>query len=258
MSNNGTVVWHDLMTKDPAKSKEFFCDLFGWEIKTMDLGSHKYDMIHNKGEGIGGIMPFENAPAEAPSHWTAYVQVDSVDSACGRATAAGGKVCVPPCDIPNIGRFAVIDDPTGGHISPYQSANPDAQGPQHEVPPVGHFCWEEMLTNDPVATAAFYGEVFGWKVEEMDMGPMGTYRIFKAGDKMVAGTMQMPPEAQSPPHWLSYIHADDVDAMAVRVNELGGVTYCPPTDIPNIGRFSVNADPAGAMFALFKHAGAPG
>ena len=69
------------------------------------------------------------------------------------------------------------------------------------------------------------------------------------------GIMQMPPEAEAPPHWLPYVAVEDVDATTKRVSELGGQVYREPGDIPDVGRFSVCADPTGAPFALFKPAG---
>jgi predicted enzyme related to lactoylglutathione lyase len=53
----------------------------------------------------------------APSHWMAYVAVDDVDAKARRVEELGGKVCVPPTDIPNTGRFCVITDPTGATLS---------------------------------------------------------------------------------------------------------------------------------------------
>ena len=43
-----------------------------------------------------------------------------------------------------------------------------------------------------------------------------------------------------------------MDATADRIKQLGGTVHVPPTDIPNISRFSVVADPQMATLALFK------
>ncbi|MBA3717852.1 MAG: VOC family protein, partial [Actinobacteria bacterium] len=58
-----------------------------------------------------------------------------------------------------------------------------------------------------------------------------------------------------PPNWLAYLGTDDVDATTERAKELGATVHMPPTDITEVGRFSVLQDPAGAAFALFKPAG---
>jgi predicted enzyme related to lactoylglutathione lyase len=247
----GRVVWHDLMSKDPAKAQAFYEALFGWNVSVVPMeGFGDYHMIHVGETGIGGIVPLD-AAVPAPSHWMGYVQVDDVDAASATAAASGGQSCVPPTDIPGVGRFSVITDPTGGAISPFKSASgpiPDAE------PPVGAFCWDELLTRDPAACASFYTEVFPWRREATAM-PEGEYHLFKrANDEDGAGMMQMPPEAEAPSHWLAYVLVEDVDASAAKAKELGATIYVEPRDIPGIGRFSVLADPAGAAFAVYKPA----
>jgi predicted enzyme related to lactoylglutathione lyase len=64
--------------------------------------------------------------------------------------------------------------------------------------------------------------------------------------------MQLMEGMQAPPHWLVYIGTDDVDATTARAKELGATIHVEPMDIPNVGRFSVLQDPAGAAFGLFK------
>lgn len=121
-------------------------------------------------------------------------------------------------------------------------------------PAAGTFCWNELMTRDVGAAKTFYTRLLGWTTEEMDMGEMGTYIVFKKGDREVAGMMAMPPDCgeEIPPHWMSYIAVDDVDAGAAKVEQLGGKVCVPPTDIPEVGRFSVITDPTGATISLFK------
>jgi hypothetical protein len=67
--------------------------------------------------------------------------------------------------------------------------------------------------------------------------------------------MTMPAEATgAPPHWIGYVGVPDVDAAARDVKKLGGVVHHEPTDIPQVGRFAIVADPQGAVFALFTPA----
>ena len=58
----------------------------------------------------------------------------------------------------------------------------------------------------------------------------------------------------TPPMWLTYFEVTDVDASAKVVMEAGGKVLAPPMDIPDIGRFSIVADPQGAVFAIYKNA----
>ncbi len=118
------------------------------------------------------------------------------------------------------------------------------------------FTWNELATRDTAKAGAFFSELLGWTIETVDM-PQGPYTIFKKGETMTGGMMDMAqygaPESM-PPHWLSYIQVPDVDASAAKVAELGGTVAVPPTDIPNVGRFCVIADPAGAYVALMTMA----
>jgi predicted enzyme related to lactoylglutathione lyase len=124
-------------------------------------------------------------------------------------------------------------------------------------PAVGTFCWNELMTGDVAKARAFYCGLLGWSTEEMDMGEMGTYTIFKQGEMQVAGMMALPAEGGEgvPPHWMSYIAVADVDASTKKAQDLGASVCVPPTDIPNVGRFSVITDPAGATISLFRGQG---
>ncbi len=119
-------------------------------------------------------------------------------------------------------------------------------------PATGTFCWNECLTTDVEAAKTFYTGLMGWTTREMDMGPAGTYTLFVNNGQEVAGMMKTPQEGM-PSTWLSYLAVDDVDASTTKAEQLGAKVCMQPTDIPNVGRFSVLTDPAGAAIALFKH-----
>lgn len=119
------------------------------------------------------------------------------------------------------------------------------------------FVWYELMTTDADAAKAFYGAVIGWDAQEWG-GSEFRYIIMSAGEKMVAGVMPMPEEvlaAAGRPGWLGYIGTDNVDAATQRVSEAGGFIHRAPADIPDVGRFSVVADPQGAVFMLFTPLG---
>lgn len=109
------------------------------------------------------------------------------------------------------------------------------------------FFWYELLTSDPAAAAEFYGSVIGWEGQ-----PMGDYTVFNIDGGGVAGVMRMPPETGMPPVWMGYIQIEDVDAATDRVKEAGGRIHRAPQEIPGVGRFSMVADPQGAVFHLMK------
>jgi predicted enzyme related to lactoylglutathione lyase len=117
MPPHGTFCWNELATTDPAAAKTFYGELFGWQFKESDAGGMTYAEIVAGGEHVGGLYRPGPEQGGAPPHWMAYVSVDDVDARAARAAELGGKVCVGPMDIPNVGRFCVITDPTGAAIS---------------------------------------------------------------------------------------------------------------------------------------------
>jgi len=247
---SGKVVWHDLNTRDPAKAKAFYGELFGWQVRSREMGAHKHDFFYLGEEGFGCLLK-QDPKDKMPAHWLGYVQVDDLDAAVKRALRGGGSAPVPRMAITDKDAFAVLADPLGAVFAAYFTSNALPPGYPKQGP--GFFCWEELLTTDPKRMLGFYGEVFGWTNEAMEM-PMGTYFVLKSGDAPVGGVMQMPPGVAAPPHWLSYVAANDVDKTAAKAAKLGGKQHVAPTDIPDIGRFSVLADPQGAEFALYKPA----
>jgi uncharacterized protein len=115
------------------------------------------------------------------------------------------------------------------------------------------FVWNELATPDAAKCRDFYTRLLGWTVKESPMGPDFSYHLWQADGKDIGGMYQTggPGMENVPPHWMTYIGVDDVDAAAARVAELGGTVTTPPMDIPNTGRFCMVKDPGGAMVALF-------
>jgi uncharacterized protein len=115
------------------------------------------------------------------------------------------------------------------------------------------FVWYELMTTDVKGAKDFYTNVVGWKPEAWGED----YTIFNAPDGGLGGLMTLPEGARqmgSPSHWMGYVAVDDVDASTEKAKSLGGTVHVPPQDIPQVGRFSVVADPQGASIALFKPA----
>ena len=125
MPAHGAFCWNELSTTDAWAAKKFYAELFGWEYKAGDVDGHAYAEIMANGRPVGGIHQMgEEFGGEMPPHWMPYVAVADVDEAARRAGELGGKVCVPPTDIPNVGRFSVITDPTGAAISLIKLTSP--------------------------------------------------------------------------------------------------------------------------------------
>jgi predicted enzyme related to lactoylglutathione lyase len=119
----------------------------------------------------------------------------------------------------------------------------------------GRFIWHELLTTDTAAAATFYAKVLPWRTQPSNMPG---YTIFMAGGAQVGGLMALPEDgAGTPAHWLVYVGTPDVDATVTQAQALGARLCKAATDIPNVGRFAVLADPQGATFAVFTPSGQP-
>ena len=118
------------------------------------------------------------------------------------------------------------------------------------------FVWYELLTSDVDAAKAFYTALIGWGTTDMSAGGQ-PYTMWTVSEAPVGGLMALPDEAKAagaPPHWLGYVSTSDVDATAAETSRLGGKVLKEPTDIPDMGRFAILADPQGAVFAVYKAA----
>ena len=113
----GAFSWCELMTTNPGAATEFYAQLFDWKLEAMNAGM-PYHVVKVGDAAIGGIMGMPpGAPPGMPPTWVPYVTVADVDALVKKVVSLGGKVLMPPADIPSVGRFAVIADPQGAAIN---------------------------------------------------------------------------------------------------------------------------------------------
>ncbi len=116
----GTFCWDELHAKDMEGEKKFYGGVFGW-TGTEDKGDVEYWHWKNAGKEVGGMTSHMGAPG-VPPHWLPYIAVSDVDGVTKKVETLGGKVMMPAMEIPNVGRFSVVQDPTGAVFSPFRSA----------------------------------------------------------------------------------------------------------------------------------------
>jgi predicted enzyme related to lactoylglutathione lyase len=246
----GQFVWYEDMTKDPRGAIAFYTEVVGWKAEPFQ--GTDYTMWVSRQGPLGGVLKHSEEAARqgAPASWLAHVQVDDVDATVERARQLGGRTYKEPTELPTVGRFAVIADPQGAAIAVFR---PSGEMPLHDVAEEGEFCWNELVTSDAAAAIQFYADLFGWKIlEEMDMGPMGTYRIFGVGAKRLGGIMTAPKDQPSPPAWLFYAETGDLDAALRRATRKGAKILNGPMEVPGGARIAQLQDPQGAAFALHQ------
>jgi hypothetical protein len=120
----GSICWSELLTRDIAAAKKFYTELIGWKVTEETAGGRPYSMVTPPGseQAVAGMMEMAGPEFEGvPAHWMTYIAVDDIDATARRCTELGGKVHHPPTDIPDIGRFCVIGDPTGAVVALFQA-----------------------------------------------------------------------------------------------------------------------------------------
>ncbi len=247
---HGQFSWVDLMTPDVRAAARFYSALVGWTAEaTRDDEGGTYTMFRLGDAEVAGMgeLSDELAKAGVPPCWNGYVTVGDADAAAARAEQLGGTLQMPVMDLHAqgelVGRMAVLTDPSGAALSLWQPGRHRGSALAN-VP--GTFCWNELCSRDPEASAKFYGELFGWEVLPGDAE--NGYREIKVGERLNGGILPWRPEmGDFPPAWSTYFAVDDCDAAVARVRELGGAVHMGPVDIQP-GRFAVVADPQGAVF----------
>jgi len=112
-----TLCWHELATRDTAAASDFYSKVFGWNPQTKEYERMVYTEFHLGGQGIGGMYPMPPEMGDVPPNWAPYFTVDDCDAKSEKAWSLGAKIIMPPQDIPNVGRFAMIADPQGAVFS---------------------------------------------------------------------------------------------------------------------------------------------
>lgn len=243
--------WINLMSPEGEKARAFFASLLGWTYAEM-AGAPGGRVIQVAGLTAGAIMDLDDAsmPPGIPPGIGVMVRVDDADATVKKAGALGGTA-EDAFDLGEDGRMAMLTDPCGASIAvwqPKKKLTADCDSHAHGAP-----TWFETLTSDPARAAAFYAELFGWRVEEESMGPGMRYTLFKLGDRPIGGAMKMPATSDAPPHWGTYFAVDDADATAARGAELGGKVCIAPQDIPGTGRFALLMSPQGVPFHVLQY-----
>jgi predicted enzyme related to lactoylglutathione lyase len=265
----GVPSWIDTDQPDPDTAAEFYAGLFGWQFENrMPAGSAPYLVAALEGRQVAALTPRAPGSPSAPA-WNTYVGVDSADAAVARVRDAGGSVLTEPFDFGDAGRAATCADPSGATFGVWQPGT--IKGAQAVNAP-GTWNFSELNARDIEGAKRFYGAVFGWEGDVVDMGAMAGTMLrlpgyadfleqYDPGIRQRHADFGAPPgfsecigwilpldEAQAP-HWSVRFAVADTDAVVARARELGGSVVVEPYDSPPV-RSAVLRDPAGARFAV--------
>ncbi|MFC9328219.1 VOC family protein [Kitasatospora sp. NPDC057015] len=240
----GAPSWAEIATSDPAAAKAFYGELFGWRAETdprPEAGG--YTVMHLGEAPAAGLSPLYGP--EQRTAWSVSFAVRDADATAAEVVAAGGRVLMEPMEVLDIGRFAVVADPSGAVFALWQARTFAGAGVFNDPGALG---WAELLTRDPERAVAFYPEVFGWSVNEGESYTQWGLAGEDFGGLLAMGD-QFPPDL--PPHWLPYFAVADVDVTASRAAGLGGEVLMPATTVPAGPRIAVLRDPQGAAFGVY-------
>jgi uncharacterized protein len=253
----------------------FYGGLFGWEFEDrMPADSPgRYFVARLRGRDVAAVGSQPDGASATPV-WNTYVWVNSAGDAAAKVKRAGGSALVEPFDVLDAGRMAVFSDPSGAVFSVWQANKHRGAELVNEA---GTWNWSNLNTRDVQGAKDFYGTVFGWEADAVDLGfAEGTmWRAPGYGDFLESSEPDLRRRQESQgaprgfedaiawmlpmtddefpedaaPHWSITFAVDDTDAIADRAAELGGEVMVAPFDAPPV-RIAVISDPQGAVFSV--------
>lgn len=113
------------------------------------------------------------------------------------------------------------------------------------------FVHVELNTTDVDKAKSFYSQLFDWKMEDMQMGPSGTYTVIKVGEGTGGGLLKNPMPGV-PSFWLAYVLVDDIKAATKKAESLGAKIVKDSIEVPDMGWLSIIQDPTGAALGLWQ------
>ena len=235
----GKFIWHDLLTPDLLSAGKFYEQLFGWQIDYQD----HYAVVRNGGKRIAGIMQVDPADGRTREGvWIPSVSVADVDAAASRVQANGGTILKGPIDMNKRGRAVLISDPKRADLVLLNAKGGD---PADTEAAIGDWLWDEIWTNDPDNTGAFYRSVLGY--DEMVLGDNYDVLIYKG--EWRAGIRYVRDDKEYM-LWVPVVRVADPVATAQRVSELGGVVWVAPDEAPSTGDTALIGDATGALLLI--------
>ncbi len=246
----GAPCWAQLSARDSEAAQKFYGQLFGWTAETdPDPQYGGYTTFSLDGRPAAAVAPLMNP--QQPVMWLLSFATPGVDDAAEAAKGAGAQVWMGPMDVGDLGRWALLSDPTGAPFALWESRKFSGFGVAEEP---NSLSWIDLSTKDRSAAVEFYRTFLNWQV-----WPHQDYPMVGLDDTMFGGVMEMgdmfPPEV--PSHWNPFFLVGDVDATAAKAGQLGAEVVHGPVDVEmdNGPRLAVIRDPQGATFGVFAPRG---
>jgi uncharacterized protein len=240
----GEFCWNELLTSDEAAATKFYSAVFGWQAADFPGAGVKYTIWKNNGKGLGGLMkrPME----DIPPHWLGYVTVADVDATAKKAGEAGGKVMMPPFDVPTVGRIAVFQDPQGAALGIIQPLDKPTSCQANQI------VWCDIPVKDLDRAIQFYSAVLGAPVKKEQCEGM-TFAMLPHEQGGVSGCLSPAGEGNEPSQHgtLIYLNCQGrLDQAVAAVEPNGGKVFQAKHPIGPHGFRAVVRDSEGNRIAL--------
>ena len=245
----GKFVWHDLITDDVGRARQFYSGLLGWSFEdTTRPGGGDYTLIIANGRYMGGMVLQPDPEQGEYSRWLGYLSVADTDRAADQTRDAGGEVVAGPMDLGEVARAAAIRDPQGAVVGLLRSRMGDPV--DSAAKGTGEVVWNELLSADVAESASFYSELAGLEAKTISRRG-GQYTLLQAQQRDRAGILARPDEGIDP-MWITHFAVPDAAAAAQRAKALGGEILLDASPEFRESSLALVTDPMGAILALHQ------
>lgn len=224
----GPFFWTDLLTDDPDATAAWLLPAMGWQ--------REGNVLRTADRPVAQLLQLGDA--DSAPHWLLHLAVPDLAALCRRVAFLQGSVLIEPESVPDLGDGAVIADPMGCVLHPFQLS------PTHrlDLPDGAAGTLDGALLYAPRVDlgARFYATLTGW---ERKPGP-----VWVAAGQAIAAGLEAPKEATA--QWLPLFAVAEIEAALARAMEHGARAAQLPTAIAGIGRVAIVEGPDGVMLAL--------
>lgn len=248
----GTPCWIDLGTSDVQKSIEFYGKVFGWTAVDQGEDYAHYHLFSLGDQLVAGMMAADPAAGQ-PDGWATYLSTSDIDATIAASTAAGATTFFAAMPVMDLGKMAIVADPSGATVGVWEPENHVGFG-AHGISnaPV----WHELHTQNYPAALSYYRDVFGWTFETLSDTDEFRYARMEIEGVPYAGVLDgsgWMPQAGLPSSWEVYFGVEDTDAAVASAVALGGTVIEAAVDTP-FGRLATITDSTGARIKITDRA----